>query len=156
MRAFSVFEPPVLPGTLEEDAQSFVFVRHGWSLGALLVPLIWMVIRRLWWVLLAYVILVAAIQIASFAVPSFVTGGLSVALAIIIMLEAGQLRLESMAVKGYREIAIVDAKNQREAEQKFFTLWLAERGQTFAEKREHGHVLRPTSAAPPALPGLPS
>ena len=156
MRTYSVFEPPVLPGTPEDDAQSLVFVRHGWSLAALLFPMIWMAVRRLWWFLLAYVIIIAAIQILSFAVPPVVTGGLSVALALIIMLEAGQLRLESMAVKGYREIAVLEARNQRDAEQKFFTEWLADRRAAAASQEEHAHVLRPTSATPPALPGLPS
>ncbi len=156
MRTYSVFEPPVLPGTLEDDAQSLVFVRHGWSLAALVFPLIWMAVRRLWWVLLAYVIIIAAIQVLSFAVPTVVTGGLSMALAIIIMLEAGQLRLESMAVKGYREIAVLEARTQRDAEQKFFAEWLAERNAIAASQEERAHVLRPTSATPPALPGLPS
>jgi hypothetical protein len=92
MRTYSVFAPPVMPGTLEDDAQSLVFIRHGWSLAALFVPLIWMVVRRLWWVLLGYVVLCIAIQLASFAVPTWVTVGLSVALALIVMIEAGQLR----------------------------------------------------------------
>ena len=155
MRTYSVFEPPVLPGTPEEDAQSLVFVRHGWSLAALFVPLIWMLFRRLWWVLLAYIVLVIAIQVASYSVPSLFTAGLSVALAIVIMLEAGQLRLESMAAKGYREIAVVEARNQTEAERIFFTRWLAEHGEARPARRASTGMQRPTSAKPPALPGLP-
>jgi hypothetical protein len=156
MRTYSVFEPPVLPGTLEEDAQSLVFVRHGWSLAALFVPLIWMVVRRLWWVLLGYVLLIVAIQALSFAVPVLVTAGLSAALAIIVMVEAGQLRLESMTAKGYREIAVLEARDQKEAERIFFTQWLAERTDAQPVHAARGPLHRPTSATPPALPGLPS
>lgn len=162
MRTYSVFAPPVMPGTLEDDAQSLVFIRHGWSLAALFVPLIWMVVRRLWWVLLGYVILCIAIQLASFAVPTWVTVGLSVSLALIVMIEAGQLRLESIAAKGYREIAVVEAPNQKEAERVFFRSWVAEqagapaRPASLPVQTTRGPLHRPASAKPPALPGLSS
>lgn len=161
MRTYSVFEPPILPGSPEEDALSLRFVRHGWSLAALFFPVIWMAVRRLWWVLLAYVLLVIAIQVLSYGVPSLVTGGLSAALALIIMLEAGQLRLESMAAKGYREIAIVEGKNQKEAEQRFFTIWVHERtagGVSHATSdrmtQSRSPVLRPDSTQSPAIAGM--
>lgn len=157
MKTFSVFEPPVLPGSPVEDAQSLVFVRHGWSLAALLIPMVWMLARRLWWVLLAYLILVIAIQVLSFAISPVITAGLSVALALIVMVEAGQLRLESMLAKGYREVAVIDAKDLADAEHQFFTQWLNRHQNRPAPV--HGTstpVLRPSSATPPALPGLPS
>lgn len=155
MKTFSVFEPPVLPGSPVEDAQSLVFVRHGWSLAALLIPMVWMLARRLWWVLLAYLILIIAIQVLSYAITPVITAGLSVALALAVMIEAGQLRLESMAAKGYREIAVIDAKNQRDAEHEFLTHWLADR-RHMPSAPSQGIVHRPSSATPPALPGLPS
>ncbi len=160
MRTYSVFAPPVMPGTLEDDAQSLVFIRHGWSLAALFVPLIWMIVRRLWWVLLGYVVLCIAIQLASFAVPTWVIIGLSVALALIIMIEAGQLRLESMAAKGFREIAVIEAPNQKEAERIFFRHWVAEQDGAPSQRSlspaqaTRGPLHRPSSATPPALPGL--
>ncbi|MEQ8657257.1 MAG: DUF2628 domain-containing protein [Hyphomicrobiales bacterium] len=157
MRTYSVFAPPQMSGTLEEDAQSLVFVRHGWSLAALFVPLIWMLVRRLWWVLLAYLVLVIGIQVLGLAVSELVTTGLSVAVAIVVFVEAGQLRLESMAAKGYREIAVLEARNRNEAERVFFTQWVADRGavQPVAPSRPSGGSLhRPSSATPPALPGF--
>jgi hypothetical protein len=166
MRTYSVFAPPVLPGSLEEDARSLVFVRHGWSLAALFVPLIWMLVRRLWWVLLAYIVLIIALQVASYAVPPIVSVALSVGLALVIMIEAGQLRLESVAAKGYREIAVIHAPNLREAEVRFLAQWMKERGETAptplpaeglpARRPRTGGLLRPRSANPPPLPGLPS
>lgn len=159
MRTYSVFAPPVMAGTVEEDAQSLVFVRHGWSLAALFVPLIWMLVRRLWWVLLAYLVVVIGIQVLSLAVSELVTTGLSVAVAIVVFVEAGQLRLESMAVKGYREIAVLEARNRDEAERVFFTQWVADRDaiQPVAASRPSGGPLhRPSSATPPTLPGFSS
>lgn len=156
MRTYSVFEPEVPPGTLEEDAQALVFVRHGWSLAALFFPMIWMVVRRLWWVLVLYVLAMIALQILSNAVPTLVTVAISVALALIIMIEAGQLRLESMAAKGYREIAVLQAKNQRDAERIFFNTWLEERAVAPVSQPVRGPVLRPGSATPPSLPGFSS
>lgn len=159
MRTYSVFAPPVMAGTVEEDAQSLVFVRHGWSLAALFVPLIWMLVRRLWWVLLAYLVVVIGIQVLSLAVSELVTTGLSVAVAIVVFVEAGQLRLESMAVKGYREIAVLEARNRDEAERVFFTQWVADRDaiQPVAASRPSGGPLhRPSSATPPTLSGFSS
>lgn len=159
MRTYSVFAPPMMAGTVEEDAQSLVFVRHGWSLAALFVPLIWMLVRRLWWVLLAYLVVVIGIQVLSLAVSELVTTGLSVAVAIVVFVEAGQLRLESMAVKGYREIAVLEARNRDEAERVFFTQWVADRDaiQPVAPSPPSGRPLhRPSSATPPTLPGFSS
>ncbi|GAB5509663.1 MAG: hypothetical protein Rhims3KO_10640 [Hyphomicrobiales bacterium] len=155
MKTFSVFEPPILPGSPVEDAESLVFVRHGWSLAALLIPMVWMLARRLWWVLLAYLVLAIAIQAASFAISPVITAGLSVALALIVMIEAGQLRLESMRAKGYREVAVIDAKNLAEAEHLYFTHWLAPQPHR-STASSGGTIRRPSSATPPALPGLPS
>lgn len=154
MKTFSVFEPPVLPGTLEDDAQSLVFVRHGWSLAALLIPLVWMAMRRMWWVLLAYVVLVIAVQLVGLVLAPLVTVMASVALAIIIMLEAGQLRLETMAAKGYREVAVLQAKNLREAENIYFAQWADVRETASQAVAERTPVYRPSSATPPALPGM--
>lgn len=168
MKTYSVFEPTVRPGSPVEDAQSLVFVRHGWSLAALFVPMVWMLMRRLWWVLLTYVVLIIAIQVLSYAISPVYTAGLSVALALVIMIEAGQLRLESMAAKGYREIAVINAKNQADAEHQFFTHWLNNPSGTVparapeppagshTQPKPTSAVLRPSSAKPPALPGLPS
>lgn len=159
MRTYSVFAPPVMAGTVEEDAQSLVFVRHGWSLAALFVPLIWMLVRRLWWVLLAYLVVVIGIQVLSLAVSELVTTGLSVAVAIVVFVEAGQLRLESMAAKGYREIAVLEARNRDEAERVFFTQWVADRDAVqpvAASRPSAGPLHRPSSATPPTLPGFSS
>lgn len=160
MKTFSVFEPPVLPGSPVEDAQNLVFVRHGWSLAALLIPVVWMLARRLWWVLLAYLVLVIAIQVASFAISPVYTAGLSVVVALVVMVEAGQLRLESMLAKGYREVAVIDAKNLADAEHHYFTHWLIEHHARLAARpasaAPHTPVRRPASASHSAVPGLPS
>lgn len=159
MRTYSVFEPPVTPGGAEENALALKFVPHGWSIWALLVPAIWMLARRMWWALLAYVLIIAAIQVLGLAVHPIITTGLSAALAIILMLEAGQLRLETLLAKGYREIAVLQAKNQKEAELAFFTHWVGKQDSaqgSAASPAPSGRLYRPASATPPALPGLPS
>ena len=159
MRTWSVFEPPVATGDPLADADRLVFVRHGWSLAALFLPVVWMLVRRLWWVLLAYILVLVGIQLLSFAVPPLVTAALSVALALALMLEAGQLRLESMALRGYREIAVIEARNRREAERQFFARWLAAGGGVSRGEASRGAasrlpVLRPASTTPPPLPGM--
>ena len=68
------------------------------------------------------------------------------------LIEAGQLRLESMALKGYREIAVIEARNQREAERQFFVHWLEDRQLSSPAPHapiRRGPVLRPGSAVPP-------
>lgn len=156
MKLYSVFEPPLSNATREERAEKLVFVRHGWSLAALLIAPIWMLIRRLWIVLLLYLVVGGAIQVLGLVLAPWLAGALSLALALVIMVEAGQLRLETMAGKGYREIAVIEAPNQREAERKFFSTWLEEpRTQPSTTPAPQRTVLRPASSRPPALPGLP-
>ena len=156
MKLYSVFEPPLSNGTREERAEKLVFVRHGWSLAALLIAPIWMLIRRLWIVLLLYLVVGGAIQVLGLVLAPWLAGALSIALALVIMVEAGQLRLETMAGKGYREIAVIEAPNQREAERRFFSTWLADpTPQPSASPAQQRTVLRPASSRPPALPGLP-
>ena len=158
MRTYSVFAPPVMPGGLEENAEALKFVPHGWSLWALIIPALWMALRRLWWVLLFYVLIVAAIQVIGLVVPQIVTLGLSIAFALVLMVEAGTLRMETLLAKGYREIAVLQAKNQKAAELAFFTAWVAdeESSETPAPPAaKRGTLHRPLSGTPPALPGLP-
>ncbi|MBV6658563.1 MAG: DUF2628 domain-containing protein [Devosiaceae bacterium] len=154
MRTYSVFEPKVLPSGTPQDAESLVFVRHGWSLAALFFAPLWMIVRRLWLVLLAYLLIGAAIQVLGLVVPPIVVVALTVALALIVMVEAGQLRLMTMEARGYREIAVLDARNQREAERTFFERWLKERDAVRTERDSRLPVLRPGSTTPTPIPGM--
>ncbi|MEM6711545.1 MAG: DUF2628 domain-containing protein [Pseudomonadota bacterium] len=165
MRTYSVFEPPIQPGvpgaaSVERRADGYVFVRHGWSLAALVLPIVWMLVRRLWWVLLVYVVASIALQVLSLAASPIVSVALAIALALMVMTEAGQLKLESMAAKGYAEVAVIQADNQTEAERQFFGHWLKEQSLSMEapsqERTLRPAVLRPQSTTPPALPGLPS
>src|SRR5215831_9672181 len=61
MPAFVVLEPPGYPERAIEHADRFVFLRDRFSLGAFLFGPLWLIWRRLWLVLVAYVLAIALI-----------------------------------------------------------------------------------------------
>src|SRR5215510_2105037 len=67
MAVYSVFAPPVSTG--EADAERFRFVRDGFSWGAFLFGPLWMIFRRLWLVLIIYLVGITALTIGLARLP---------------------------------------------------------------------------------------
>ena len=60
MTVYTVHEPPPREGQADADTDRFVFVRDGFDFWAFLFGPLWMIWRRLWLVLLLYVIATTA------------------------------------------------------------------------------------------------
>ncbi|HVX92166.1 MAG TPA: DUF2628 domain-containing protein [Xanthobacteraceae bacterium] len=122
MAVYSVFEPPLTGEESRAGAERFVFVRDGFSWGAFLFGPLWILWRRLWLVLLGYVILVAALGIGLVALGA--SGGLESAvgfiLALLLGLEAASLRGWTLRRRGWREAGVVIADGIELAERRFF------------------------------------
>lgn len=167
MRIYSVFTPQdAVSGDDLEVAERFHFVRHGVSFLALLAPIVWMVLRKLWLVLLLYILSMVAIGVLAMVVSPLFVVGVNVALALILFFEAGTILLASARMKGYQEVAVIEAANQGEAERKFFQVWLAKRNGSSrgtqpspqstsgAPALPRQRLMRPASTMPPPLPGF--
>jgi Protein of unknown function (DUF2628) len=146
MAAYSVFEPPPRGDQARADPVRFRFVRDGFSWGAFLLGPVWMAWRRLWLVLLGYIVLMAALSFALAKLAA--TGDIAVLVAFLVALllglEGSTLARWTLRRRGWNELGIVVGKNREEAERRFFNVWVA------------NNAARPD--LPPARPGtsLPS
>lgn len=132
MAVFTVFEPPRPASNpagrpAAERAERFVFIRDGFSWGAFLFGPLWMLYRRLWLVLLAYVVVLAAVyfglRAAGVGPDSRMLVGILIAL--LIGFEAPTLRRFTLVRRGWRELATVTGDDIEEAERRFFDAWVA-------------------------------
>lgn len=126
MPTFTVHEPPNPPADRVDRAERLVFVKDGFTwLAALFAP-IWLLVHRLWWPLLGYVLLSAGLQaLGYFAVldPRW-TGLASLALNLLVGFEADTLRRWGLQRRGWNALGTVMGRTTLESERRFFDAWL--------------------------------
>jgi hypothetical protein len=122
MPAYAVLEPPRRDRSASEHTDRFVFWREKFSFGAFLFGPLWMLWRRLWIVLIIYLVVVGFITYglqrvgigwsacaAVFGLIQFLVG-----------LEATSLRRWTRLRRGWRDCGVVIADDREMAERRFF------------------------------------
>jgi len=121
MRVWTAYEPRN-PATAEERADRTVFVKDGFAWLALILPLPWLLVNRLWLGTLVYVAISVTAATAGEFLP--VSEGAGAALALIGNLYAGfegnDLIRRKLARRGFVAAGSVIAKRRDEAELTFF------------------------------------
>ena len=124
MPTFTVHVPSGIDHDVER-AERTVFVREGFSLAAFVFGPIFLVYRRLWRAVLAW--LAAAIVVAVLAhvlaLPSPVTLLLFLVLAALVGLEANEARRQALGRRGYIGSALVTGSTRTMVERTFFAGW---------------------------------
>jgi hypothetical protein len=131
MPAYTVHEPPPRDGdNADVAADRFVFVRDKFSLWAFVFGPLWMIWRRLWLVLLLYLIAMAALQAVLWAVaaPAGVRVAVSFLVALLIGFESSTLRRWTLSRRGWANHGVVVADDEESAERRFFDAWMSNRG----------------------------
>jgi Protein of unknown function (DUF2628) len=126
MITFTVHEPPNPPADPIERAAGMAFVRDGFSWSAALLTPVWMLVHRLWWPLVGYVGAAAAVELVRQSVafhPGWLTLA-TLALSLLIGLEASTLRRWSLARRGWTTLGTVSGRTAEECERRFFDMWL--------------------------------
>ena len=126
MLTFTVHEPPNPPADRVERAERIVLIKDGFSwLAALFAPL-WLLVHRLWWALLSYVLLSGALQLGQKAagLDENTTGLVMLAVNLLIGFEADTLRRWALDRKGWRMLGTVSGRTFEECERRFFDGWL--------------------------------
>jgi hypothetical protein len=140
MPTFTVHEPPNPPADRIDRAEQLVFVKDGFSWLAALFGPIWLLAHRLWWPLLGFVLLSAALQLLTYVPvlgPRW-TGLAGLALSLLVGFEADTLRRWGLQRRGWTTLGTVTGKTTFECERRFFESWLptqpilAGRGETQA------------------------
>jgi hypothetical protein len=129
MATYTVHEPPARISEAASAPDRIAFVRDGFYFWAFLFGPLWMLWRRLWLVLLLYIVAMAALQAGFWAVGAsgsirFIVGFL---IALLVGFEAGSLRRWTLWRRGWNSVGVVVAPNLEAAEHRFFDAYLTHR-----------------------------
>lgn len=110
-------------------AERVVFVKEGFSLLAFLLPLLWLLLNRLWIGTLLYLVGLAAVNGLTMLVGASPIAITLVGLvySLLFGLEAPALRQWTLRRRGLKHVASIVAKDAEAAELKFFAAIAAER-----------------------------
>jgi Protein of unknown function (DUF2628) len=137
MPTYTVHAPPPRPGAIASDPERFLFVRDGFHFWAFLLAPLWLLLRRLWLLLLLYCVVIGMLAGLSMLVraPTIVQVLVSLLIALLIGFEAASLWRWTLERRGWHMIGFAIGDDQEVAERRFFAEW--------------------TKRAPPALPPAP-
>lgn len=121
MSTYVVMAPPEFQDLAGDPRESdrLLFVPDRFSVLAFVFSFIWMLVHRMWLVLLAYLALTLVMEIVALSLGSEATGILALTISLLFGFEAQALRRWSLERKGWRVVGIVDGANPAEAELRF-------------------------------------
>ncbi len=105
----------------------FAFVRDGFHVWAALAGVLWLAWHRLWLALIGWIVVIAAVDVAMMALRS---GRMAIflanlLLALLLGFEAASLRRWTLSRRNWRQLDIVVADDEEQAERRFFDRWTA-------------------------------
>jgi uncharacterized protein DUF2628 len=126
MFTFTVHEPPNPPADRIDRAERLVFIKDGFSWAAAIFGPLWMLVHRLWWALLAYVLLSGVFEMVGrmAALDRRWLGLAGFAVNVLIGFEADTLRRWALERRGWRMLGAVTGRTLAECERRFFDAWL--------------------------------
>ena len=131
-----------------DHTDRFVFLRERFSWAAFLFGPLWMIWRRLWLVLIIYLIVLGLIEfgLRRLGIASQVRFTVYFLVALLVGIEAASLRRWTLLRRGWRDRGIVIADDLEMAERRFFDSWSADTGDASAVLRRP--MRRPPAPAP--------
>jgi hypothetical protein len=111
------------PAAIRAGANDVRFVREGFNWPAFLVPLLWLVVKGMWIVLLlATAVEMAVVALgASFKLPDLVITILGLGINLVMGFAGNDLYRWTLMRAGYREIGLAAGNDLDEAELRFFS-----------------------------------
>ena len=157
MIVFTVHEPPNPPLDRIERAEHVEFVRDGFNWLAGLIPPLWMLINKLWIVLILYLLISmgGSLALAKIGLSKQLIGLINLAANIIIGFEADSLKRWTLGRRGWAEIGTVAGRNREECERRFFDGWLISQPMVRSAARS-GQVEANFQTVSAAAPGVPA
>src|ERR1700729_2191167 len=113
---------PVTGNTGTAATDRFVFVRDGFYVWAALLGVVWLAWHRLWLALIGWIVLMAVIDVAMVRLGVSPTAIFLVdaLLALLMGFEAASLRRWTLSRRNWRQLDIVVADDEEQAERRFF------------------------------------
>ena len=121
MSTYVVMAPPEFQDLAGDPRESdrLLFVPDRFSVLAFVFSFIWMLVYRMWMVLLGYLALTLIIELLALALGNQATGIVALTISLLFGFEAQALRRWSLERKGWRVVGIVDGASPAEAELRF-------------------------------------
>jgi Protein of unknown function (DUF2628) len=126
MLTFTVHEPTNPPADRIDRAENLVFIKDGFSWVAALFAPFWLLVHRLWWPLLGYLVLSGVFELVRQGTsldPRWISLA-GAGLHLLIGFEADTLRRWALDRRGWHTLGSVTARNVAEGERRFFEAWL--------------------------------
>ncbi|WP_424628794.1 DUF2628 domain-containing protein [Bradyrhizobium sp. SYSU BS000235] len=125
MAVYTVHAPASYGVDVRTTSDRVVFVRDGFYFWAFVLSFFWLIWHRLWLALFGYVVISIAstIVLRSFGLDFGARAFVALIIALLIGLEAGSLRRWKLSRRKWRQLDVVVAKNEEEAERRFFDRW---------------------------------
>jgi hypothetical protein len=119
-----VHEPPPRKGR-SADPERFLFVRDGFHFWAFVLAPLWLLARRLWLAFVLYVIVMVAVEgaLTFFGVPGTAKTIAGLLIALLVGLEAGNLRRWKLDRRGWKMLGFVVGDDLEDAEHRFYGEW---------------------------------
>jgi Protein of unknown function (DUF2628) len=121
MTIYTVLAPKVRDGDVLPDPMAAVFVKEGFSWPAFFFAGPWLIFRRIWLVLIGYLILAMIIGYVGERVGSSFPGAIIFLVHFLFALEANELRRWTLMRRGYRLVGVVEGRGLESAEIHYFT-----------------------------------
>lgn len=124
MKIYTVHHRQEATGSLTGIADDAVLVKQGFSWPAFLVPLIWLVWKRMWIVLALYLAVGMGLAAAAYAelVSQGAVTAASLAVNLILGFQGNDLYRWTLERRRYREQAVVAGRDLAAAEHRYFSL----------------------------------
>ena len=122
MPVYTVHAPKSLGTDVRAAPEKVVFVRDGFHVWAFLLGFIWLIYRRLWLVLLGYIVVqvAAEIMLRLTHASGFAYFVVMLVIALFLGSEAGALRRWTLSRRKWQQIGLVAADDEEAAERRFF------------------------------------
>jgi hypothetical protein len=120
MAIYTVLAPPPPSPSAEPDPLDYVFVKDGFCWPCLFFAVVWMVFRRLWLVLVFYLVAGVAIAAVWEATDSPIAFVFLLLAHLWFALEANALRVWTLRRRGYSPVGVAEGRRVGDAEIRFF------------------------------------
>jgi hypothetical protein len=131
MPTFTVHAPPLRAGESAANPERFIFVRDGFYFWAFLLAPLWLLLRRLWLVLVGYVVLIGVIEVALYLIsaPRPVDFLVGLLIALLVGFEAATLWRWTLDRRGWSMLGFTVGDDLESAEQRFFSIWAGQKAE---------------------------
>jgi hypothetical protein len=125
MAIFTVHMPNEAGLSAEDAAFEAVFIRDRFNWAAFLFGPLWLLAKRLWLPLLAYLVAATLFGIlaVAFRLPPYALGAVDILVSLLIGCEAPDLLRLKLDRRGFSELGVVQGTRLDDAERRFFASW---------------------------------